>query len=82
MRTTNISDLKRATFTILKEVEQGETVQIMRGNQVIAILSPPPEATPEQIERPDFEARLKEIFGDRTLPSTGQDIVDYDRGER
>ncbi|WP_367874728.1 type II toxin-antitoxin system Phd/YefM family antitoxin [Luteolibacter sp. Populi] len=82
MKTTNIRELKHATSTVLEWVERGETVQITRHNKVVAILSPPLEEKRTKIKRPDFEARLKEIFGDRILPSTGQDIMDYDRGER
>jgi len=83
MRTTNIRELKHATSTVLEWVEQGETVQITRRNKVVAVLSPPP--SPEgsrKIKRPDFARDLQEIFGDRILASTGQEIIDYDRGER
>ena len=82
MKTTNIRELKHATSTVLEWVEQGETVQITRHNKVVAILSPPPEEKRRKIKRPDFAKDLHEIFGDRILPSTGQDIMDYDRGDR
>jgi antitoxin (DNA-binding transcriptional repressor) of toxin-antitoxin stability system len=82
MKTTNIRELKHATSTVLEWVEQGETVQITRRNKVVAILSPPPVEKPKKIKRPDYEARLQEIFGDRILPTTGNELMDYDRGDR
>ncbi|MCW1924206.1 type II toxin-antitoxin system Phd/YefM family antitoxin [Luteolibacter arcticus] len=80
MKTTNIRELKHATSTVLEWVERGETVQITRRNKVVAILSPPPPERRKRIIRPDFEKELDEIFGDRVLPTTGTELMDYDRG--
>jgi len=33
-------------------------------------------------KRPDFAARLKEIYGDKILPTTGAEIISELRGER
>jgi antitoxin (DNA-binding transcriptional repressor) of toxin-antitoxin stability system len=82
VKTTNIRELKHATSTVLEWVEQGETVQITRRNKVVAILSPPPVERLKRIKRPDFEKELQEIFGDRILPTTGTELMDYDRGDR
>ena len=82
MKTTNIRELKHATSTVLEWVEQGESVEITRRNKVVAIISPPPRPRPKKIVRPDYEARLKSIFGDRVLPTTATKLMDYDRGDR
>jgi antitoxin (DNA-binding transcriptional repressor) of toxin-antitoxin stability system len=82
MKTTNIRELKHATSTVLEWVEQGESVQITRRNKVVAIISPPPDIAPKKIDWPDYEARLTAIFGDRILPTTGNEMMDYDRGDR
>ena len=63
-------------------VEQGETVRITRRNKAVAVISAPVPETPEEILLPDYHARLAGIFGDKTLPMTGTEIVSYGRGER
>ena len=65
-------------------VEQGESVQITRFNKVVAVLAPPLAGKPgkKKAIRRDFEKDLREIFGDRILPTTGTEIVSYGRGER
>lgn len=82
VKTTNISELKHSTTTVIEWVEQGETVQITRRNKVVAILSPPQAEKPKRAIRRDFERDLQEIFGDRIMPTTGTEIVSYGRGER
>ncbi len=82
MKTTNIRELKHATSTVLEWVQQGESVEITRRNKVVAIISPPPPERPKKIVRPDYEARLRAIFGDRILPTTASELMDYDRGDR
>jgi antitoxin (DNA-binding transcriptional repressor) of toxin-antitoxin stability system len=67
---------------VLEWVEQGESVEITRRNKVVAIISPPPTERREKIVRPDYEARLTAIFGDRILPTTANELMDDDRGDR
>jgi antitoxin (DNA-binding transcriptional repressor) of toxin-antitoxin stability system len=82
MKTTNIRELKHATSTVLGWVEQGETVQITRRNKVVAMLTPPATEVSGRLVRPDYAARLQRIFGDRILPTTATELMDYDRGDR
>jgi antitoxin (DNA-binding transcriptional repressor) of toxin-antitoxin stability system len=79
MKTTSIRELKHDTKKVLALVEAGETVEITRYNQPVAILSP---VTKPPVKRPDFAARLKEIYGDKVLPTTGTEIISELRGER
>jgi uncharacterized protein (DUF697 family) len=41
-----------------------------------------PAAAKPMAKRPDFAARLKEIYGDKILPTTGAEIISELRGER
>lgn len=79
MKSTTIRELKHGTSEVLSWVAQGETVEVRRRNQPVALLTPPP--SPEHIERPDFIARLRDIYGDTVLPVTGTDLVAESRGD-
>lgn len=80
MKRTSIRELKHETRKVLAMVESGETIEVRRRNQPVAILSPAGHDGP--VERPDFAARLKGIYGDTVLESTGTDLVHDARGER
>ena len=79
MRRTTIRELKHATTTVLERVAAGETVEVCRRNEPVAILSPPRRT--RAIPRPDFAARLRAIYGTKLLPTTGSDLVADARGE-
>jgi antitoxin (DNA-binding transcriptional repressor) of toxin-antitoxin stability system len=79
MKKTTVRELKHATKTVLSWVEEGETVEVRRRNRPIAILSPPNRRN--RIERPDFEARLRAIYGTKVLKKTGTDVIAESRGE-
>jgi len=79
MRTTTIRELKHDTTTVLSWVADGETVEVRRRNEPVALLSPPGRRSP--IRRPDFGARLRAIYGKKTLATTGTDLTSESRGE-
>jgi antitoxin (DNA-binding transcriptional repressor) of toxin-antitoxin stability system len=80
MKSTTIRELKHATSKVLSLVEAGESVEVRRRNQLVAVLSPP--ARKVVSPRPDFAARLRDIYGPVTLETTGTDLVNELRGER
>jgi antitoxin (DNA-binding transcriptional repressor) of toxin-antitoxin stability system len=80
MRTTTIRELKHATSTVLSWVAAGETVEVRRRRRPVAMLTPLKRKTP--VFRPDFAARLRDIYGERQLPTTATDLVAEARGDR
>lgn len=78
MKTTTIRELKHDTTTVLSWVADGETVEVRRRGEPVALLSPPKRRAP--IRRPDFVARLKTVYGERVLSTTGTDLVSESRG--
>jgi antitoxin (DNA-binding transcriptional repressor) of toxin-antitoxin stability system len=80
MKRTSIRELKHETSKVLALVESGETVEVRRRENLVAILSPPGRG--KAIEKPDFAGRLREIYGERVLERTGTDVVSEARGER
>ena len=78
MRKTTIRELKHQTTTVLSWVASGETVQVLRRNVPVAVLSPvQPDA---KVATPDFSARLKSIYGSRQLETTATDLISDSRG--
>lgn len=80
MKSTTIRELKHATSRVLSLVEAGESVEVRRRKQLVAVISPPARKLPSR--RPDFAARLRDIYGPGMLETTGTDLVNELRGER
>jgi len=78
MKTTTIRQLKHATTTVLSWVAGGESVEVRRRNEPVAMLLPPTRRA--RVVRPDFAARLRAIYGDRVLATTGTDLMADSRG--
>jgi antitoxin (DNA-binding transcriptional repressor) of toxin-antitoxin stability system len=78
VKTTTIRELKHATTTVLSWVAGGESVEVRRRNEPVAMLLPPTRRT--RVVRPDFAARLRAIYGDHVLATTGTDLMAESRG--
>ena len=78
MKRTTIRELKHATSKVLGWIAAGENVEVRRRNEPVAVLSPPDRI---RVARPDFAARLRAIYGSKTLPATGSDLISESRGE-
>jgi antitoxin (DNA-binding transcriptional repressor) of toxin-antitoxin stability system len=68
----------RDTRQLLSWLEAGEVVELRKRNRVVARIVPETPRT-QPVEWPDFEARAKEIFGDRILP--GADLLIEERNK-
>jgi hypothetical protein len=75
MLSVNMRQL-RDTKQLKAWLRAGKTVELREREQVIGRIVPVPSSAPRKY--PDFEARRKEIFGDRILP--GADLVIEERG--
>jgi antitoxin (DNA-binding transcriptional repressor) of toxin-antitoxin stability system len=79
MRTATVTDVGRDFLGVLKWVENGEEVQVVREGKLVAVISPsrPP------VKHPDYLARLKRVFGDKVIPAEESAAIrDGNRGER
>jgi prevent-host-death family protein len=79
MKRATIRELKHETSRVLRRVAAGETIEVCRRSEPVAILSPP--LRKGRIVRPDFAARLRAIYGARLLPTTGAALVSESRGK-
>ena len=65
----------RNTPLLMKWIEAGEIVELKKRDRVVARIVPE-SRRPGPVEWPDFEARAKEIFGDRVLTAVDDLIKD------
>lgn len=76
MPSVNLRGL-RNTRQLLTWLEAGEVVELRKRNCVVARIVPEsPKVQP--VEWPDFEARARKIFGDRTFPIVEDMIQERD----
>jgi antitoxin (DNA-binding transcriptional repressor) of toxin-antitoxin stability system len=78
MPSVNLRQL-RDTRQLIAWLDAGEVVELRKRNRVVARIVPE-SPKPEPAEWPDFEARLKAIFGDRVIPAV--DMLIEDREDR
>jgi antitoxin (DNA-binding transcriptional repressor) of toxin-antitoxin stability system len=76
MPSVNIRQL-RDTRRLKAWLRAGKVVELRERDRLIARIVPEKEEK-QPVKYPDFAARRKKIFGDRTLP--GADIVIEERG--
>ncbi len=74
MPSVNLRQL-RDTRQLIAWLDAGEVVELRKRNRVVARIVPE-SPRPEPAEWPDFEARLKKIFGDRVLTPVADLIED------
>jgi antitoxin (DNA-binding transcriptional repressor) of toxin-antitoxin stability system len=79
MPSVNLRQL-RDTRQLLTWLEAGEVVELRKRNSVVARIVPE-SPRPKPVEWPDFEARLKSIYGDRVLTPVA-DLIEDRENER
>ena len=77
LRTINGGKVLPTTATEMISEERGAKKLHARSALAADVTFFPPTA-----ERPDFAARLKNIYGDKLLPTTGAEIISELRGNR
>ncbi len=77
MTKASLRDLRYEFKKIERLLRQGEEIQITKRRRVIARLVP--ENTRSSAELPDFQARMRAIYGDKVLAVSGADLIREDR---
>jgi antitoxin (DNA-binding transcriptional repressor) of toxin-antitoxin stability system len=75
MPSVNIRQL-RDTKKLKTWLRAGKTVELRERDKLIAKIVPENESFKKTVRRPDFAARRKAMFGDRTFPN----VILEDRG--
>jgi antitoxin (DNA-binding transcriptional repressor) of toxin-antitoxin stability system len=76
MRKASVRDLRYRFSEVERLLYQGEEIEITKRNQVIARLLP---SRSTSVRCPDFLARLRSIYGDRTLKVSGAESLGHER---
>ena len=77
MKKASVRDLRYGFKKIERLLLQGEEVQITKRRRVIARLTAERAQAPAKM--PDFLGRLRAIYGEKILPTSGADLVAADR---
>jgi antitoxin (DNA-binding transcriptional repressor) of toxin-antitoxin stability system len=67
MKTATMRDLRYDYGKLEPWIKAGETIQITRHARPVFNIVPPKKATRKKLVHPDYEARLKRIWGDRVF---------------
>jgi antitoxin (DNA-binding transcriptional repressor) of toxin-antitoxin stability system len=80
MRTATVADLRNNFRLISSWIEHGETVQILKRGRAFAQLAATPPLEQANMQKVDFMAQLREIWGDRTFSDAEvQEMRDAER---
>ena len=77
MRKASVRDLRYEFKKIERLLHQGEEVQITKRRRVIARLIP--ETEEHTVKAPDFLLRMRAIYDEKPLVTSGADLVAEDR---
>ncbi len=79
MKTANVSELDLLLPSLLRWIDEGETVELTKGSNVIARVNPVQrsEPDPRKFQVPDFDAIQRTIMGEN--PMIYPDIVQEER---
>jgi len=77
MTKASVRDLRYRFHEVEDLLRQGQEIQITKRRRVIATLVPAKNES--RIKPPDFEGRLRKIYGNRKLKVTGAELIARDR---
>lgn len=77
MTKASVRDLRYEFKKIERLLLQGEEIQITKRRRVIARLVPESAEVAKAV--PDFQARVRRIYGDKVLAVSGAELISSDR---
>ncbi len=77
MKRASLRDLRYRFPAVESLLDAGEEIEITRRKRVIARLLPP--GKPSRRKRPDFMARLKQMYGSKKLDVSGAELLRKER---
>ena len=81
MKTATVRQLRTEFPKVLSWVNAGQEVTITRRRQIVASLVPAGDRPKRKAVLPDFRARLRRTYGDKTIPAAVMaDILAENKG--
>jgi len=80
MPTATVADLRNNFRRVSAWIEDGQSVEITRHGRPFARLMPAVEPVKKKVVWPDFEARRREIWGDRVF--SAKEVAEMEAFER
>lgn len=77
MKRASVRDLRYRFSEVERLLREGQKIEITRRKRVIARLVPAPSPAPRHL--PDFLARLRTIYGNKTLKLSGAKLIAQER---
>lgn len=78
MTKATVRDLRYSFSKVEDLLRKGEEIQITKRGRPVAVLIPVKRKVSRK--RPDFLARLREIYGDKVLKVSGAELLAEERG--
>jgi antitoxin (DNA-binding transcriptional repressor) of toxin-antitoxin stability system len=84
MKTVTVRDLRYDFPKVEKLLHEGKPLRVTKRGKVIATLEPESDSgvVPGRAALPDFEARMRENYGDKVFAVSGADLISADREDR
>jgi antitoxin (DNA-binding transcriptional repressor) of toxin-antitoxin stability system len=84
MKSVTVRDLRYEFPKVERMLREGQPLCVTKRGKVIARLVPENEAgtAVARPPMPDFEARMREIYGDKVFEVSGADLISEDREDR
>ena len=77
MKRASVRDLRYSFKEVEAQLAEGEEIEIVKRNKVIAKLVPIAPTSPRQM--PDFLGRMKKIWGDQIFEPTNAELLAEER---
>ncbi|HWG22172.1 MAG TPA: hypothetical protein VG225_16705 [Terracidiphilus sp.] len=84
MKSVTVRDLRYDFPKVERMLREGQPLRLTKRGKVIAKLEPENEggAAAVRPSLPDFEARMRENYGDKVFDVSGADLISADREDR
>jgi antitoxin (DNA-binding transcriptional repressor) of toxin-antitoxin stability system len=80
MKTATVRQIRNQFPSVLRLIQNGETVAITSRRKIVATLSPPPKKVPAKRPWPDLEDRLQRLLAQPMQKISGAEIISEARG--
>lgn len=77
MKTATVRDLRYNFKRVEQLLAEGEPIELTKRKRVIATITP--AASERRAKLPDFLGRMRKIYGDKMMKTTGAEVVRWDR---